>query len=53
MTDPGFKGITVKKDLWEALQQAYEAEYPKKRLRPSFASWVSDMLWESLEKGKK
>ncbi len=50
MTEPGFKGLTMKKELWDALQKEYAKQYPNPRLRPSFAAWVSDILWKALEK---
>lgn len=50
MTDPGFKGVTIKKELWEALQARYKEETRGKKAPVTFSSWVSETLWQALER---
>jgi hypothetical protein len=49
MTDPGFRGITIKKELHDALQKRYAEETKGKRVKLSFTAWVSQILWNALE----
>jgi hypothetical protein len=50
MTDPGFRGLSLKKELYDALFKEYEKQYQGKKVKPSFSAWVSQILWDYLEK---
>lgn len=51
LTEPGFKGITLKKKLYDALMAEYKRRYKEDdRLKPTFTAWVSEILWKELEK---
>jgi hypothetical protein len=49
MPHNGFSAITVKDELYKKLNEKIEAEYNDKKVRPSLASYVSDILWYVIE----
>lgn len=48
MTDPRFRGITIKRELYDALHKRWEEETRGKKVKLSFTSWVSQILWDYL-----
>ena len=45
-----FKVITVREDLYDELRKAYETRTHNKRVKPSFSAWLSELIWEFLQK---
>ncbi|GEM_PF-3088265 len=46
----GFKVLSLKEELYDSLHREWEKQTSGKRVKLSFTSWVSEILWEALEK---
>jgi hypothetical protein len=47
---PGFRAITVRQELYHRLQTRYRAKTARTRVKPSLSGYISQLLWEVLER---
>ncbi|MEM3383873.1 MAG: hypothetical protein QXD42_06845 [Nitrososphaerales archaeon] len=45
----GFSAITIKEELYKKLNEKLNEDYKDKKVKPSLASYVSDILWNVIE----